>query len=76
MENFTLYYPEGHQNHQLFGHPERPERIEAIREGLVEIGLWQTIPQIKPLELEDSFFCSVHTPEYMEILGGRSCLGW
>lgn len=68
MDNFVLYYPEGHKNHQLFGHPERPERIEAIREGLVEIGLWQTIPQIKPVELEDSLFCSVHTPEYMKIL--------
>ena len=68
MDDFILYYPDGHQEHQLFGHPERPERIESIREGLMEIGIWQDLHQITPIELECSLLNSIHTPEYMEIL--------
>ena len=68
MDKFVLYYPEGHQAHQQIGHPERPERVEAIRDGLIELDIWQTAPQIKPLELESSFIGTIHTPDYLQRL--------
>ena len=54
MHLLTLYYPEGHQDHQLPGHPERPERVEAIKTGLEEINLWDQIPRLEPLELAEN----------------------
>jgi len=62
MEKVALFYPEGHQDHQLFGHPERPERIEAIKQGLVDSDLWEITSQLTPLELERSLLEEVHSP--------------
>jgi hypothetical protein len=31
MKDLALFYPKGHEAHYEAGHPERPERIEAIR---------------------------------------------
>jgi acetoin utilization deacetylase AcuC-like enzyme len=75
MNELVLYYPEGHQNHQMFGHPERPERIEVIREGLVEIGLWDHLPRLAPLDLDSDLLNSVHTPEYLKTLEAASARG-
>jgi acetoin utilization deacetylase AcuC-like enzyme len=40
MDNLSLYYPDGHEKHYESGHPERPERVEIIRESLIEINWW------------------------------------
>lgn len=72
MEDFVLYYPGDHQKHSLFGHPERPERIDSIRDGLIDLGIWKDLYLIAPLDLDISLISAVHSPEYLEILE-KSC---
>lgn len=68
MNSMALYYPDGHQKHYLYAHPERPERVEVIKKGLMEIGLWDSCPQVSPMELERTLLESVHDQEYLNIL--------
>ncbi len=68
MEEMTYFYPEGHAAHYETGHPERPERVEAIRLALQEAGLWDPYPKITPLELSDDLIQSVHSPAYLNLL--------
>lgn len=68
MDSMALYYPEGHQKHSLYAHPERPERVEVIKKGLLEIGLWDNSPQVSPLELDQTILSSVHEQEYLVTL--------
>jgi acetoin utilization deacetylase AcuC-like enzyme len=42
MDDLVFYYPQGHEGHFEAGHPERPERVEAIRTALEEHGLTLT----------------------------------
>jgi acetoin utilization deacetylase AcuC-like enzyme len=48
MDELVFYYPQGHENHYEMGHPERPERVEAIKTALVENGYWNKYPHVKP----------------------------
>ncbi|MCD6426320.1 MAG: histone deacetylase [Anaerolineales bacterium] len=68
MDSMALYYPDGHQKHYLYAHPESPERVEVIKKGLIEIGLWENCPQVSPLELDLNLLESVHDREYLKIL--------
>ena len=34
MEDLVYFYPRGHQAHFEAGHPEKPERVEAVRNAL------------------------------------------
>ena len=68
MDSLVLYYPEGHQKHYIYGHPERPERIQAIREGLEELGYWNSYPVIQPFETNQGLLGSVHEEEYLLLL--------
>jgi acetoin utilization deacetylase AcuC-like enzyme len=68
MDSMALYYPDGHQKHYLYAHPERPERVEVIKKGLMEIGLWESCPRISPADLEQDLLESVHEKEYLGIL--------
>jgi acetoin utilization deacetylase AcuC-like enzyme len=72
MDSMALYYPVGHQKHYLYAHPERPERVEVVKKGLSEIGLWENCSQVSPLDLKMSLLESVHEQEYLKILE-RSC---
>jgi len=72
MDSLILYYPEGHQKHHIQGHPERPERIEAIREGLEEIGYWTECPIIQPLSPDQKVLTGVHELQYLQMLE-RAC---
>jgi len=74
-EDLVLYYPEGHQRHYEFGHPERPERVEAIKKALTTAGWWGKYPKIKPAELPEDLLQTVHTPEYLEVLRSACRLG-
>jgi acetoin utilization deacetylase AcuC-like enzyme len=65
MDSFVLYYPEDHQKHQLLGHPERPERIEVIKQGLKDINLWDNVPKVKPDAVSDDIFSFIHESEYL-----------
>ena len=66
MNKFAFYYPEGHQAHFESGHPERPERIEVLRESLMETGWWEAFPHLEPLPLERGFLERIHTPSYLD----------
>jgi acetoin utilization deacetylase AcuC-like enzyme len=63
-----LFYPEGHQDHFLPGHPERPQRVERIRSALEESGWWEPAQKLQPVELEEAVLHSIHSPRYLETL--------
>ena len=68
MHELVFFYPQGHEAHVEPGHPERPERVEAIRETLERAGLWQIYPHLKPLDLAEETLNAIHTPEYLQTL--------
>jgi acetoin utilization deacetylase AcuC-like enzyme len=72
MHDIVYFYPEGHQAHYEAGHPERPERIEAIKEALNGVGWWQPYPKLRPVTVEESVIESVHSPTYLATLA-RIC---
>jgi acetoin utilization deacetylase AcuC-like enzyme len=72
MHDLVLYYPEGHENHFAPGHPERPERVEAIRRSLIRAGKWDQFPQVKPLNLAENVIHAIHTPAYLKYLQDMS----
>ncbi len=66
MDQLVYYYPVGHKEHAQFGHPERPERLEAIRRKLTNNKLWRPFRTIEGAEFVDEIFPLVHTPEYLD----------
>jgi acetoin utilization deacetylase AcuC-like enzyme len=72
MHDLVLYYPEGHEGHFSTGHPERPERVEAIRRSLIRAGRWDQFPHVKPLNLAESVIHAIHTPAYLKYLEDMS----
>ena len=68
MDPLVLFYPDDHQKHQLRGHPERPDRVDVIKKGLIEIGLWETTPKLDPHVLSRDLLTAVHNAEYLEVL--------
>jgi acetoin utilization deacetylase AcuC-like enzyme len=65
MHDIIYFYPEGHQAHFERGHPERPERVEAIREALRRAGWWDSYPHLEPVDLPDEVLHAVHSPDYL-----------
>ncbi len=51
------------------GHPERPERLEAIVARLQADGLLEKLIRIKPRPAEEEWLTAVHTPEHIAALG-------
>ena len=47
------------------GHPERPERLDAIQEGLESAGLLETCARIEPSPLSDRLIQRVHARDYL-----------
>jgi acetoin utilization deacetylase AcuC-like enzyme len=68
MDDMVFFYPQGHEAHYESGHPERPERVEAIRQALQEAGWWGNYPLLPPIELSREFLESVHSPSYLDNL--------
>lgn len=68
-----LYYPDGHEIHRESQHPERPERIEAIRNELTVQGWWSTSTVVDPVELNGAVLHNVHDPEYLSDLK-KTCM--
>lgn len=64
----VFYYPEGHQAHFERGHPERPERVERLRQAFQEAGWWDTYPHLEAAQVPAEVLRSVHTPAYLEAL--------
>lgn len=65
MEKIAYFYPQGHEAHREPGHPERPERVEAIREALEDAGWWDEFPQLAPAQVPQDVLHGVHDPEYL-----------
>lgn len=68
MAAIAYFYPTGHRAHFQPGHPERPDRVDKIREGLRDINRWEDYPHLDPLALGDDFLERVHEPSYLEHL--------
>jgi len=47
------------------GHPERPDRLDAIREGLEAVGLLQTCVLVEPVPLSEVKIQRVHSRDYL-----------
>ena len=65
MQKLALFYPHGHETHAEHGHPERPERVEAIRTALQQIDRWEAFPRLEPLNLPQEILETVHSPDYL-----------
>ncbi len=50
------------------GHPERPSRLEALRDGLEERGLFDALPRIEPKPIDLDSVLRLHRPEYLKRL--------
>ena len=68
MEPLVFFYPVGHEAHFDAGHPERPERIEAICQSLQEAGWWERYPHLQPISPVADILREVHTERYLEWL--------
>jgi acetoin utilization deacetylase AcuC-like enzyme len=68
MEDLVYFYPEGHENHNERGHPERPERVEAIRESLLIANLWNQFQKLAPYTLTNEIIQYIHSPAYLNLL--------
>ena len=66
--DLVFFYPDGHQAHYQIGHPERPERVELLRQAFDEAGWWQIYPTLKPEAVPAEVLQSIHTPAYLNIL--------
>ncbi len=73
MDDLIYYYPHGHEAHYSFGHPERPDRIDTIRQALKETGWWDGFPTIAPLVLSREIYEAVHAVDYLNTLE-KACL--
>jgi acetoin utilization deacetylase AcuC-like enzyme len=68
MDEIGFYYPSGHEAHFERGHPERPERVETIRESLDDVGWWEDVPHLPTLIVPGEVMQSVHSPAYLNLL--------
>ncbi len=68
MDDLVLFYPSGHEAHYAEGHPERPERVEAIRRSLSRADIWDNYPQLDPISLPIDVLRAIHTPDYLDRL--------
>jgi acetoin utilization deacetylase AcuC-like enzyme len=68
MQSLVYYYPQGHAEHYEAGHPERPERVEAIRRALQVAGWWEPYPRLSPAQIPGRVLQAVHSAIYLEQL--------
>ncbi|MFQ5617092.1 MAG: histone deacetylase [Anaerolineales bacterium] len=75
MHPIAYFYPTGHQSHSLPGHPERPERVEAIVAALTNAGWWEPYPKLNALELPNQVLRAIHTRRHLSYIETTSCMG-
>jgi len=68
----AYFYPQGHEAHVRWGHAERPERVEVIRQALTEAGLWQTGTQVEPEKIADVVMYAIHSHELVDSVRSHS----
>ncbi len=74
MYPIAFFYPTGHEAHSRPGHPERSERVEAVRHALEATGLWQKGLQIDPQPIDEAVLRSIHSAEMLEAVKEYSLL--
>ena len=62
MSNLKFFYPEGHEKHFQYGHPERPDRVEAIKKTLFDEGLLNNGRLLNPIHISESIKNNIHNP--------------
>lgn len=72
MHELVFFYPQGHEDHYQPEHPERPDRVEALRRALQAAGWWDAYPQLPAQELSRELLEAVHTRAYLSMLE-RAC---
>ena len=75
MHDLVWFYPRGHEAHSQPGHPERPERLEAICAALQASGWWQAFPQLDSVRLPEKTLQAIHAPAYLAQLAEASQRG-
>ncbi len=75
MQDIVFFYPQGHEAHAEYGHPERPERIKVIRKMLEAQGLWSETNLVDDLEVPMDILESIHSPQYLERLESTCQIG-
>lgn len=65
MRDLIFFYPDQHEKHASANHPERPERVEAIRTMLTEAGYWDEDNLIPPDQIKTTLLEAVHTPAHL-----------
>jgi acetoin utilization deacetylase AcuC-like enzyme len=68
MEEMVYFYPDGHERHFEQRHPERPERVEAIREALSMADLWNSYQKLEPIAFSSEILEFIHSPAYLNLL--------
>jgi acetoin utilization deacetylase AcuC-like enzyme len=68
MKDIIFYYPEGHSAHSEIGHPERPERVEVIKQAFQAVGLWDEDRILYPIEIPKDLLTRIHTEGYLKWL--------
>ncbi len=68
MHELVYYYPQGHEAHREMGHPERPDRVEAMVKALKEIGWWDSYSHLEPEEVPGAVLEGVHTRSFLSQL--------
>ncbi|MBT4494430.1 MAG: histone deacetylase family protein [Gammaproteobacteria bacterium] len=66
----TLYTHPDCERHELQRHPERPERLRAVMDRLIESGLTNEMQVHLAEEIDDASIARVHTPEHIETING------
>lgn len=59
-----VHHPRYHEHRQTIGHPEKPERLDAVVERLKKEGLWKDVLTPEPVDLK--LLGKVHTPAYID----------
>ena len=75
MEELVYYDPLGHEAHFESGHPERPERVETIKDTLIAGGLWERFPKRDPYHIPDNVLYGIHDAGYLNNLEEICALG-
>ncbi|MEA3349900.1 MAG: histone deacetylase [Chloroflexota bacterium] len=65
MPELVYFYPNGHEAHEERGHPERPERVEAMLRALQQIGWWDDFPHLEPDDVPKGVLETIHNPGYL-----------
>jgi acetoin utilization deacetylase AcuC-like enzyme len=68
MEELVYFFPDGNEKHYEQGHPERPERVESIRNALKTANLWDAYQKLASVEIADEILQYIHSPAYLNLL--------